>query len=501
LIGDVLIKLIAFDLDNVLIDGEAIDEIAKLAGAESEVSEITRQAMEGKLDFETALKQRVALLKGTSVEEINKVVQEIPIMEGAEETIAELRNRGYKIATISGSFENIAQRLKDLLDLDYVFSNTLEEDGGLLTGEVSGPLVVGSKADILAEIMDIEKISSEECAAVGDGANDISMLEKAGLGVAFNAKPVLKQSADIIVEKKDLRELLKVFDENPVEENLEEISLDSKKSFNELLDEKRDFEKRLREITTVRDNLNEEAKVHRQERDKLNSQIRENLDEALKYRDERDKINKDVQKYKKLRDEVHQEYKKMEWASGRREIVKIQDEIKRLEKTIETRVLDIRKENELVNKVTDLRKNLQSLQEDEETREEALELKEKSESYHAKVVELSDQAQETHEKMLEYFRKIDEIRSQADEAHQKFIKTRDNANQEHEKVKSTLGDIRRLNKGLDRVKAKERNRESEIVRQQNKEEKERAEDIYRKFREGKKLSTEELLLLQKHNIV
>ncbi|MDD1763763.1 MAG: phosphoserine phosphatase SerB [Methanobacteriaceae archaeon] len=496
-----MIKLIAFDLDNVLIDGEAIDEIAKLAGAESEVSEITQQAMEGKLDFGTALKQRVALLKGTSVEEITKVVQEIPIMEGAEETIAELKNRGYKIATISGSFEIIAHRLKDLLDLDYVFSNTLEEEEGLLTGEVSGPLVVGSKADILAKIMDIEKISPEECAAVGDGANDISMLEKAGVGVAFNAKPVLKQSADIIVEKKDLRELLKVFDEKPVEENLEEITLDSKKSFNELLDEKRDFEKRLREITSVRDNLNEEAKVHRVERDKLNSQIRENLDKALKYRDERDKINKDVQKYKKLRDEVHQEYKKMEWASGRREIVKIQDEIKRLEKTIETRVLDIRKENELVNKVTDLRKNLQTLQEDEETREEALELKEKSESYHAKVVELSDSAQETHEKMLEYFRKIDEIRSQADEAHQKFIQTRDNANQEHEKVKSTLGDIRRLNKGLDRVKAKERNRETEIVRQQNKEEKERAEDIYRKFREGKKLSTEELLLLQKHNIV
>jgi len=500
LIGDVLIKLIAFDLDNVLIDGEAIDEIAKLAGAESEVSEITQQAMEGKLDFETALKQRVALLKGTSVEEINKVVQEIPIMEGAEETIAELKNRGYKIATISGSFENIAQRLKDLLDLDYAFANTLEEDEGLLTGEVSGPLVEGSKADILAKIMDIEKISSEECAAVGDGANDISMIEKAGVGIAFNAKPVLKKSADIIVEKKDLRELLNVFDEKPVEGNLE-ITLDSKKSFNELLDEKRDFEKRLREITTVRDNLNEEAKVHREERDKLNSQIRENLDKALKYRDERDKINKDVQKYKKLRDEVHQEYKKMEWASGRREIVKIQDEIKRLEKTIETRVLDIRKENELVNKVTDLRKNLQTLQEDEETREEALELKEKSESYHAKVVELSDSAQETHEKMLEYFRKIDEIRSQADEAHQKFIKTRDTANQEHEKVKSTLGDIRRLNKGLDRVKAKERNRETEIVRQQNKEEKEKAEDIYRKFREGKKLSTEELLLLQKHNIV
>jgi phosphoserine phosphatase len=498
-----LIKLIAFDLDNVLIDGEAIDEVAKLAKVESEISEITIQAMEGDLDFETALKKRVNLLKGVSLENIQKVVLEIPLMPGAKETISELKNRGYKIATITGSFENIALRIKDELELDYAFYNSFEEKDGVLTGEVNGPMVDGSKAEVLNKIITLEKISPEECAAVGDGANDISMLNKAGLGIAFNAKPVVKEIADIIVEKKDLRELLNVFDENKMEEMKpeEQLQPDTNKSFTELLEDKRGLEKDLKGITSVRDDLNEEAKSCRGVRDDLNSQIRENLDKALKYRDERDKTNKEVQKYKKLRDEVHKEYKKMEWASGRREIVKNQDEIKRLEKTIETRVLDIRKENELVKKVTDLRKELQVMQENEETREEAVELKEKSEEYHNKVVELSDLAQETHEKMLEYFRKIDEIRVQADEAHQKFIDTRDKANQEHDKVKSTLGNIRKLNKGLDKVKAKERNRETEIVRKQNKQEKEKAEDIYRKFREGRKLTTDELLLLQKHNIV
>jgi len=495
-----LIKLIAFDLDNVLIDGEVIDEMAKLTGVEEEISKITSQAMEGKIDFGTALKERVSLLKGASVEDINKVMLEIPLMEGAKDSVKELKKRGYKIATITGSFDCIAQRMKDELDLDYVYSNTLQEEDGVLTGEVTGPLVDGSKKEILQELMKLEKISAEECAAVGDGANDVSMLEEAGLGIAFNAKPVLKEIADVIVEKKDLKELLEIFDESS-EKASKKAEEEPKESFTELLSKKKDLEKTLKELTTKRDKLNDEAKVFRQERDELNSQIRGNLDNALKYRDERDQINQEVKKYKKLRDEAHQAYKKMEWTSGRREAVQIEDEIKRLEKTIETRVLDIRKENELVKKVTDLRKKLQGMQEDEESRSEALKHKEVSEGHHAKVVELSDQAQETHEKMLEYFRNIDEIRNQADAAHQKFIETREKANKVHEEVKATFGKIRKANKGMDRVKAKERSAEDEIVRKKNSEEKEKAEEIYRKFLEGKKVSTEELLLLQKHNIV
>ena len=208
-----MIKLIAFDLDNVLIDGEAIDEIGKLMGVESEISELTKKAMEGDLDFETALKERAALLKGASVENIKEVVSKIPLMEGAEETIAELKKRGYKIATITGSFEIIANRMKNDLGLDYAFSNVLHEEEGKLTGEVSGPLVKGSKAEVLKEIMEMEKVKAEESAAVGDGANDVSMLEEAGLGIAFNAKPVLKEKADVVVEKRDLRELLEIFPE------------------------------------------------------------------------------------------------------------------------------------------------------------------------------------------------------------------------------------------------------------------------------------------------
>jgi phosphoserine phosphatase len=575
-----LIKLIAFDLDNVLIDGEAIDEIGKLMGVETKISEITKKAMEGDLDFETSLKERVALLKGASVEDIKEVVSKIPLMKGAEETIAELKKRGYKIATITGSFEIIANRMKDDLGLDYAFSNVLHEEDGKLTGEVSGPLVTGSKAEVLKEIMEMEKIKAEESAAVGDGANDVSMLEEAGLGIAFNAKPVLKEKADVVVEKRDLKELLTVFEKEEEEENSDETSPDEKaedtapeepiaetnteeekapteeapvkeaeepvkekaetsekatketpaeatkketsdkksspdvktevkpepnpdagKSFGELLSNKKDLEKKLKVLTKERDDLNENAREFKKERDELNTSIKENLDKALKYRDERDKINQEVRKYKKLRDETNQELKKMEYASGRRDILKIQGEIDKLEKTIETKVLDMRKENELVKKVQDLSKTLSEMKEDEKVQTEAAALKEVSEAHHAKVVEFSDKAQETHESMLEYFKNIDEVRAKADLAHNKFIETRETASAKHEEVKAVLNEIRRKNKGLDKVKAKERNMESDKTKKKNMAEKEIARDIFEKFKEGKKLSTEELRLLQKHNIV
>lgn len=494
-----MIKLIAFDLDNVLIDGEAIDEIGKLMGIEDKIADITQKAMEGEIDFETAIKERVALLKGAPVDEIKKTMEDIQLMEGAKETIEELKKRGYKIATISGSFEFIANRLKDELGLDYAFSNVLNEENGTLTGEVSGPLVTGSKADILKDIIKMENISAEECAAVGDGANDISMLKLAKLGIAFNAKPVLREIADVIIEKRDLKNLLNLFEDKNTEDV--EVSKLPEDNFDTLLNEKREYEKKLDEPIKERDALNNEANKQRELRNELNNSIKENLDKAIEYRDKRDEINKEVKKYKKLRDKTNDELKKLEWASGKRDIINIENEIKRIDKTIETQVLNIRKENELVKKATDLRKKLQDMQEDEKIQKEAIELKELSESYHEKVVEFSDEAQVTHESMLEYFKKIDDIRTKADEAHNKFIEAKDSASKKHEEVKEILGHIRKINKRLDKVKSKKRSKDSEATMKKNSEEKAHAEDIYQKFKDGKKLNTDELMLLQKHNVI
>lgn len=494
-----MIKLIAFDLDNVLIDGEAIDEIGKITGIQNEIAEITQKAMEGELDFETAIKERVTLLKGTSVDDIKKIIQDIPLMEGAKEAISELKKRGYKIATITGSFEVIANRMKDELDLDYAFSNTLHEEDGVLTGEVSGPLMNGSKVEVLNDIIKMENISPDECAAVGDGANDISMLEMVKLGIAFNAKPVLRDAADVVIENKDLREILPLFEED--KEPSEEESKLEEATFDELLAQKRDYEKKLSEITKERDDLNDEAKSQRQVRDELNASIKENLSKAIEFRDKRDKTNEEVKKHKKLRDETNSKLKTMEWESGRRDIINIEKEIKRIDKTIETKVLDIRKENELIKRVQDLSKKLQEMQQDEKVQKEALELRELSESYHAKVVEFSDEAQLTHEKMLEYFQKIDEIRTKADEAHNKFIEIKNQASSKHDEVKESLTQIRKINKRLDKIKAKKRSFENEATNKKNRKEKEHAMDIYQKFKDGKKLNTDELLLLQKHNVI
>ncbi|MDR0900039.1 MAG: phosphoserine phosphatase SerB, partial [Methanobrevibacter sp.] len=191
-----MIKLVVFDLDNVIIDGEAIDEIGKLVNVQEEIAEITKKAMNGDLEFETSIKERVKLLEGASVEEIKELANGIKLMEGAEETIKGLKDNNHEIAVISGSFDLIAEPIKEKLGIDYLFTNSLVEEDGKLTGEVTGPLVENTKADVLADFAKDKGISLEECVAVGDGANDISMIEIAEYGIAFNAKPAVKEIAD-----------------------------------------------------------------------------------------------------------------------------------------------------------------------------------------------------------------------------------------------------------------------------------------------------------------
>ena len=199
-----MIKLVVFDLDNVIIDGEAIDEIGKLANVEDEIAEITEKAMQGEIDFETSIKDRVKLLEGTSIEDIQKVADELPLMNGAEDTIARLKEEGLDVAIISGSFDVVAQTVKDKLGIENAY--TIED--GKLTGEVTGPLVSGSKLDVLKEHIEGNDTSLEEVVAVGDGANDISMIESAGIGIAFNAKDSVKEKADVVVDEKDLTKVL-----------------------------------------------------------------------------------------------------------------------------------------------------------------------------------------------------------------------------------------------------------------------------------------------------
>ncbi|MBA2862848.1 phosphoserine phosphatase SerB [Methanococcus maripaludis] len=202
-------KLILFDLDSTLADCEVIDEIAKFAGVESEIKKITEEAMKGKINFEESLKRRVKFLKGIPVEKLYKFAENIPIMTGAPELIGELKKQGYITALVSGGFDFGAEHVKKVLKLDYAYSNTLLSENGILTGEVVGPVMSETaKGDILEEIAANENISLENTVVVGDGANDISMFERAGFKIAFCAKEILRSKADICIDKKDLKEIL-----------------------------------------------------------------------------------------------------------------------------------------------------------------------------------------------------------------------------------------------------------------------------------------------------
>jgi phosphoserine phosphatase len=189
-------RLVAFDMDSTLIQGEVIDELAKLAGVGAEVQQITESAMRGELDFQQSFRRRVALLKGLPESALQQVIANIPLTDGAERLVATLRRLGYKTAILSGGFTFFGRVLQERLAIDHVLANTLDIRDGVVTGAVVPPIIDGNgKAEHLKQIAEYEGLSLEQCIAVGDGANDLPMLRCAGLGIAFRAKPIVRSSA------------------------------------------------------------------------------------------------------------------------------------------------------------------------------------------------------------------------------------------------------------------------------------------------------------------
>jgi phosphoserine phosphatase len=202
-------RLVVFDMDSTLIQGEVIDELAKLAGVGDQVCAITEAAMRGELDFQASFRKRVALLKGLPASCVDRVMERIPLMDGAERLIAMLKRLGYKTAILSGGFTFFGERLREQLAIDHLHANVLDIRDGVVTGEVNSVIVDGArKAALLREIAAMENLSLEQVIAVGDGANDLPMLQLAGLGIAFHAKPLVRRRAKQAISRVGLDGIL-----------------------------------------------------------------------------------------------------------------------------------------------------------------------------------------------------------------------------------------------------------------------------------------------------
>ena len=202
-------RLIVFDADMTFLQCEVIDELGKLAGQGGKISSITRQAMSGKMDFKSALRKRVACLKGLPVKELAVLSENLPLTSGAENLVRILKHLGYKIALVSGGFDYFINKLCQRYDLDYGVANQLKIENGLVTGELEGEIIdAQAKENTLISLAKKEGFSLRQVVAVGDGANDIKMLAKAGLGIAFNAKPIVQRQAQASINLHDLKLIL-----------------------------------------------------------------------------------------------------------------------------------------------------------------------------------------------------------------------------------------------------------------------------------------------------
>ncbi len=189
-------RLICFDMDSTLIKTEVIDELAEKAGVGDKVRAITERAMRGEIDFKESFTERVALLKGLDESVMREIAENLPITEGVERLMRVLKRAGYKVAILSGGFTYFGNYLKHKFNIDYVYANELEIVDGKLTGRYVGEIVDGHrKAELLKLIAQVENVDIAQTIAVGDGANDLPMITIAGLGIAFHAKPKVKQTA------------------------------------------------------------------------------------------------------------------------------------------------------------------------------------------------------------------------------------------------------------------------------------------------------------------
>lgn len=485
-------KLVAFDLDSTLIDAESVDEFAKLHGKGEKVAKITDKAMKGEIKFEEALIQRTKLLKGLEYEKVLEAAEKIPLMKGAKEAVDELKNHGIKTCVISGSFSIVAERVKKELDLDYAVANDLVVVDGKLTGEVEGPLIKeGAKGEMLAKIAKRAGVQLYDCAAVGDGANDVSMFKKAGLKIAFNSKPVLNKMADVIIEEKDLTRILPhVLGEADIEE---------------LRKEREDL--RLK-ITRLKKGISKKRKVLReigQKKRKIIEEIKVKNAEANKAREARDELNAKVRSKKERRDKANEavkklldEYKAAQQKSPKGDFKKMLREVQQLEWRLQTRVMEIKKEDAIVERIEKLNARLKEYQDLINLSKRIDRRRRESKRLHERILSLSRESQYYHEKFLKRIDEIRKLEEELDKLNKEKEAITPGLDEENKELQKLISARKKLDK---EIKILEEEMEFRSSKRSENELKERAAEVYERFKRGEKLDLEDIYLLRRFNLV
>ncbi len=480
-------KLVVFDLDSTIIDAESLDEFGKLGNKEEEIREITKKAMTGEISFEEALRKRVQLLRGLEIEKIREKVKEIPPMEGAAETVSELRSKGIKTAVISGGFDIVAERIKEELAMDYSVANQFVVEDGKITGEVVGPLIKeGSKGKIFEMLAAKVGVSLEECAAIGDGANDISMFRKAGLSIAFNSKPVVEAAADVVIKKKDLREILPyVFKWNSEEmlNRKDALALASSKLREEVASRKdalKELSFKRRELINSIKGKNAEANEFRAKRDELNAKVKE-------HKKERDEANSAVK-------ELAAQYKKLQENAPQTDFKMLQKNLNSLEWKLQTSVLEMKKENALVEMIEKMEAELEKGKEFIERSDKMEKHKKMAKRAHDSIVALSNESQQYHEKFLEAVQGIRMLEGEIDKVNAERARISKELDEMKEKLAHTRETAKTLEKDLKYVAHK-------MEQKSEKELKAQAEEVYERFRKGEKLTLGDIYLLRRFELV
>lgn len=206
--------LLVMDVDSTLVREEVIDLLGEEAGLGQKIAAITARAMNGQLDFQEALEERVALLKGLPETIFSTILNQIHFNQGAKELVEELHRRHYKVGLVSGGFHETVDHLAKMIGIDYVKANRLEIKNGILTGRLIGDIVTKDvKVAKLQEWAKKNNLSMAQTVAMGDGANDLPMIKRAGIGIAFNAKEIVRQEAPYHIEQPDLYQVIKLIDE------------------------------------------------------------------------------------------------------------------------------------------------------------------------------------------------------------------------------------------------------------------------------------------------